>query len=288
MIGFEYHGKSTEDIIGTPLLLVSYDGIDGLGISRSKIEGERTISRFITNEYGTVYEPLSFSYALIKDPTYGQETFTDEEHEAINSWLLSYKLSSELRITNCGQYEYSYLGNFTSVEWQLGSGGYVICCFTFEVNGPYAFQHHEELVWDAEEDGAEGEFTITCYTSEKEEYVYPIIKAQCINFDDDSSFTLTAISDGGQELSVTTQQIIGVAVDCQRCRAYTYVNTIEDEQQVEREVSQLRFRDLGWEDVDRVYWPRLLPGENRFLITGNVRMIISYDAPYMKVGGWLI
>ena len=98
MIGFEYRGKSTEDIIDTPLLMVNINGIDGLTASRSKIEGERTISRFITNEYGTIHEPLSFSYALIKEDG---NPFTDEEQATVESWLKSYKLSSELRITDC-------------------------------------------------------------------------------------------------------------------------------------------------------------------------------------------
>ena len=50
--------------------------MDGLGMTRSKIEGERTVSRFITNEYGTMYEPLSFTYALIKSDF---EPFTEYE-----------------------------------------------------------------------------------------------------------------------------------------------------------------------------------------------------------------
>lgn len=63
---FEYKNKSTVSIIGTPMILVSTSTIDDPSTSRNKIQGDSTISRLITNEYGTIYEPLSFTYGLMK------------------------------------------------------------------------------------------------------------------------------------------------------------------------------------------------------------------------------
>jgi len=64
---FEYNGKTTDNIISTPLILVVQDGLDEIVTTRSKIEGERTISRYVTNEYGTIYDSLSFQITLMKD-----------------------------------------------------------------------------------------------------------------------------------------------------------------------------------------------------------------------------
>ena len=66
MVGFSYRGQSTEDIISVPLILVNQGDIGTIGMTRNKVEGARTISRFRTNEYGTIYEPLQFTYCLMK------------------------------------------------------------------------------------------------------------------------------------------------------------------------------------------------------------------------------
>ena len=128
MAGFRYRGKSTDDIIDTPLLLVSYESDGTFGSNRSKLESDITISRPVTNEYGTLYDPLSFSYALIKQ---NFEPYTEEEQVSVERWLISPKLSSELTIINCQNGEYSYFGLFTSTSWERASGGFAICNFTF-------------------------------------------------------------------------------------------------------------------------------------------------------------
>ena len=67
MVGFSYNGYTTENIISVPLLLVNQGDIGTIGISRTKVEGARTISRIRANEYGTIYDPLTFTYCLIKE-----------------------------------------------------------------------------------------------------------------------------------------------------------------------------------------------------------------------------
>ena len=78
MMKFEYSGSSTEDILfGTPLILVSNGITDSvIGIQRSKIQSEISISRPVVNEYGIIGDHLVFTYSLIKlDGT----PYTDEE-----------------------------------------------------------------------------------------------------------------------------------------------------------------------------------------------------------------
>jgi len=53
-------------------------------------------------------------------------------------------------------------------------------------------------------------------------------------------------------------------------------------------VQQLKFRELNWNNIDYVYWPRLVPGNNQITIEGEVDVTIGYYAPYKKIGGWLV
>ena len=73
------------------------------------------------------------------------ETFTEEEQIAVERWLTSPKLSSELVISDCDDNSYSYFGLFISTEWIIGNGGFMMCTFTFQVNGMYAIKHYTEL-----------------------------------------------------------------------------------------------------------------------------------------------
>lgn len=289
MAGFRYRGKSTDDIIGTPLLLVSYESDGIFGSARSKLESDITISRPVTNEYGVIYDSLSFSYALIKS---NYEPYTEEEQVTVERWLTSPKLSSELTIINCEDGEYSYFGLFTETNWDRANGGFIICGFTFQVNGAYPYRHITKTVWNPLEydmneppnitnvkDG--GDFSVNCNSDELEEYVYPTIIISPATKDYDSSFSLSANSDpDGGYISTNTSVKIPIYLDCKRCRAYTMVDDIL--------IMNLKFKDLNWSDVDNIYWPRLIPGQNDFHVDGHVSIIFDYYEPYKKVGGWLV
>ena len=175
MAGFTYNGHSTETILNTPLILVSSETPgSAIGAQRSKVEGEITISRPITNEYGVTGEPLSFTYSLMKKDF---EIFSEEEQITIERWLTSPKLSSELLITDCNGDSYSYFGLFTSTEWIRGNGGYMLCTFTFQVNGRHAFKRYTEVGSAATYNNGEiilindsFNMDFICYTDELEEY----------------------------------------------------------------------------------------------------------------------
>lgn len=277
MAGFRYRGKSTDNIIGTPLLLVSYE-LDGtFGSNRSKMESDITISRPITNEYGTIYDPLSFSYALIKQDF---EPFTEEEQVTVERWLTSPKLSSELTIINCQSQEYSYFGLFTSTNWERANGGFAICNFTFQVNGAYPYIHTVVEFTDS------NDIVLNCRTDELEEYVYPTIIATPKTEGGNPSFTLTnTTSDpSGEVMSLTTTINLPIHIDCKRCRAFI----VTDKPDNTFVITNLRFKDLNWADVDNIYWPRLINGENKFTVDGDVNLTFDYYAPYKKVGGWLV
>lgn len=282
MFGFEYNGKSTQNIIDTPLLLVTFDAIGSLGMTRSKIEGDRTISRPITNEYGTIYDPLSFTYGLIKQ---NFEEFTNNEQRIVERWLTSPKLSRELKVTDCFDEDCSYFGLFTNTEWLTGANGFVGVQFTFEVNGSYPFKYFSQRVWEPYVTDSNtnqttilnsGDFTVYNDTDELEEYVYPVIKIKSYNNSYTSSFTLRCITDNNNRVSITTNRKDMITIDCQHCMVYHQTS------------DTLSFTELGWQDVDNIYLPRLFPGENQFHIDGTVYVDMSFYTPYKRVGGWAL
>ena len=145
MAGFNYHGMSTNNVIGVPLILVSAGNADytqALGLNRNIQAGDITISRPINNEYGTISDHLQFTYGLIKQDL---EPFYEEEQIAVERWLTSPKLSSTLGIIDCNGIErFTYFGLFTNTVWlNSGEGNYAACVFTFTVNGSYPYEKSE-------------------------------------------------------------------------------------------------------------------------------------------------
>ena len=282
---FEYYGKTTENIISVPLFIVSGTTIDSIiGVQRINLAGEITATRPIVNEYGVTKEHLTFTYGLVKSD---DTDFTDQEQIAVEAWLTSPRFSSELKFTDCDGNVYSYFGKFLSTEWTYGIVGMLLCQFTFEVNGSYAFTRHTvTCVNESEVDsGTSTQFTINVQSDEYEEYVYPIVKVTGRSRNSTASFELVNVTDNNRSMQATTQKsIVTFEFDCQRCMVREYMQGIN--QQVNLTI--VKYKDLGWGDVGDIYWLRLKPGNNTLTLAGNVQLEISYYAPCKKVGGWLI
>lgn len=146
---FTYNGKSTLNIISVPLLMVNSDSIDSIGVNRSKIEGESTILHPNTNEYGTVYDALSFTFALVKESDV-MVTFTEQEQRKIEKWLTSPKTSREMAITNCDGNTYYYSGIFTNLSWTSANGGNALINVTFVSKTPYPYKNNTAIIWNPE------------------------------------------------------------------------------------------------------------------------------------------
>ena len=274
--GFEYYGNSTEDIISVPLILVSSDSPgSALGVQRSKLEGDITISRPITNEYGTTGEPLSFTYGLIKSD---YEPFTQAEQIIIERWLTSPKLSSELKFINCIGEEYCYYGLFIETEWILGQGSYIMCNFTFQVNGTYPYKY-SSVNRAANTNSNIFYILADCQSDELEEYIYPVITVKSIGSNYSSAFTFHNQNDSYGDFSLETDRRSTFKIDCQ----YNIIRQYDGGNEY-----AVKYKDIGLSDCGTIYWPRLLPGSNNIKITGYVDVTIEWKAPYKKVGGWLI
>lgn len=268
--GFTYKGKSTESILSSSaLILVSLSQLDSVtGSSRESVVGNSSLTRQFPNEYGTMSDKLTFEYALIKK---NEEPFTDEEQVTIESWLSSPKFSSELKVIDCDGTEAAiYYGKFTNTEWHTCAGGWSAVVFTFENKYAYPYKHFTHTF------NISGSQTISfnCQSDELEEYVYPIITITAT--EETEQVTIVNKTDDDNTLTLRALDSLPITMDCNLCMLTDETtNGVVD------------FKDVGWNDVGNIYWPRLVSGINTLSITGTIQLVISYDAPYKKVGGWL-
>ena len=294
---FTYNGKSTLNIISVPLLMVNSDSIDSIGVNRSKIEGESTILHPNTNEYGTVYDALSFTFALVKESDV-MVTFTEQEQRKIEKWLTSPKTSREMAITNCDGNIYYYSGIFTNLSWTSANGGNALINVTFVSKTPYPYKNNTAIIWNPESpyntqwpphNHTDTPILLTCNSDEEEEYIYP----EVIVMNSGANNTNFMISNQTEYLSSTVNSMYvsnninyNMLFDCDKNIVYRVIyNQVTDEYE---KINTLTMKDLGWQKRDYINWLRLYPDENRLSITSDAQIILRYKTVYKKVGAWLV
>ena len=267
MIGFNYKGNSTETIIqDCRLILASWDAVTEVtGSERSTVGGERTITRTAVNEFGTIYNKLTFSYALIRED--GQP-ISDSDQRVIETWLTSPKYSIPLELIDCnGNTLCWYDGKFIKTSWISTHGGWASVQFEFEPSTPYAY-FPRTLTFTST-----GNHTFTCHSDEKEEYTYPVVN---ILAESANTVKIKSVTDNNNTMTVQALTGLNIRIDCEKC-------ILSDD----TTHGVIDFSDIGWDDIGNIYWLRLLPGENTINITGSATVTISYKYVFKKLGGWL-
>ena len=295
---FTYNGKSTLNIISEPLLMVNYDSVDSVGVNRNKIEGQVTILHPNANEYGTIYDSLSFTFALIKESDLAV-SFTEQEQRKIEKWLISPKTSREMAITNCDGNTYYYNGIFTNLNWITGNGGYALVNVTFISKNPYPYKYNTAIIWDPDEPPYNEQWPpynhtdipilLICNSDEEEEYVYP----EVIVLNNGANNTNFIISNNTEYLSSTVNSMyvsnnvnFNMLFDCDKNIVYRIIyNQVTGEYE---KIDTLTMKDLGWQKRDNISWLKLYPDENRLSITSDAKIILRYKTVYKKVGAWLV
>ena len=221
-------GKSTQNIISEPLMLVGKDG--DMGSERSTMQGERTYYRPVANEYGTLYKDvLVFQYTIVKC---GSGYFSEAEQLTIETWLTSPKLSRwlEVRDTDDSSYVVHYCGKFVKTEWIEYDDGYIALTFTFETNAPYPWtpMHHEFIfeggtvyihrgtdptTGDEIRDEVGDKIVFTCPSHELEEPVYPTVTIKSNTYGK-NTFTVTNETDDNNSFSIELLEGLSAIIDC--------------------------------------------------------------------------
>ena len=103
-----------------------------------------------------------------------------------------------------------------------------------------------------------------------EDYVYPTIK---VSPKSHGIITIKNKTDNDRTMKINALKSDDFYIDCRNLKIYDITNSI------------VSFEDLGIEDIDVIYWPRLAYGENIFEFTGDATFEISYREP-RKVGAF--
>lgn len=266
MGGFLYNGKSTKDILTDELLLETFDdGQITIETNRNIVASDTTISKPISNEYGTTYENLVIKYGLVKK---NGNRFSDEEQQEIERWLTAPKLSTDLQLYD-DQYNNTeiYSGIFTNTKWYSLGEGWIGLMFEFTCNSAYGKKYFKQ------------NFTISSSQSitvnnpsDEEEYIYPTITLlQSSN--QVQNITIKNISDDNNSMNIKIRKNLKTIIDCRHC--------------IVKDPSGLTtYSDLGWEDVGNIYWLRLVSGTNQLQIKGTTSITIEFEYPCKKLGGW--
>lgn len=271
MSGFIYNGKSTDTIIdSSKLVLATFNEVTEIfGHERENVVGETSITRSNANEYGTRYTLPMHEYCLMKEDG---TVFTENEQEAVETWLSSPKFSSALQLFNCnGSNGNIYEGKFIYTDWVVSAGGFIAVNFRFQCSKPYSYIVHAHS-YTATSGGIS--VTIDCGSDELEEYVYPVVTIYAPN--STNNVTITNRSDDSNSLTIRALHRLNITLDSEHCMLYDVTQS-----------SVIDFDDVGWEDVGNIYWLRLLPTENILRIEGDAQVTITYKSVSKKVVDWL-
>lgn len=274
---FEFNGKTLSSF-GGKVTRVDGDTSITSGLSRTIQKGETSLYRRRPNHFGTVYDDvLTFDVSIIKgsytDVTSNSSLFVRDEVRRINRWLTSPTLPKKIRSFNFAENNnevYSYYGVVTNIAYDavcLSDGDFVpqIITATFQCDSPYAWKENQLKLKD-------GEHTIYVDDDELEGYVYPLIKITPNNTSGVGTrrFMWRNRDDGNKEINLTIASNRIVYLDCQKMKIYD-------------EIGLVTFEDMGIGELGEFYLPRLVSGNNRIVISGNVNVDVSWEEA-KKVG----
>ena len=269
MGGFIYNGKSTKNILSEELILATFDDDAVIPeVNRNLTASDKTISKSVQNEYGTIYDNLTITYGLVKK---NGNRFSSDEQQIIERWITSPKTSIDLQIYDDSDNVIEiYCGIFKNTKWQsLGTTNtWIGLMFEFDCNSAYGKKHFLQTY----NLSSSQTITINNPSDELEEYTYPTITL-LQSSDTIQTITFKNISDNDKAMNIQVKKNMKTIIDCQHC-------IIKDQ------VGLITYEDLGWDDVGSIYWLRLLPGENQIEITGNASITIEFDYPCKKIGRW--
>lgn len=280
---FTYNGRSMESL-GTKLRIVSFNNADEIdtGLERELIKGEVTKYRYRANHLGAKYsDVISFTINVMKDPCiYPQNelAFSTNEIRNVTSWLTSPatpRLFHMYDNSNAMAHDelLDYYGVFTNIDYHVINGKVYGLILTMTCDSPFAYT--QEIV---KELPANSTTTIKNNSDELESYIYPYIE---IYPTANTDFTFQNVTD---KKSITFTGLLKnntVYMDCQSLILKQLAGNVSGVSGA----SQIGFTDLGVTDVGKIYWPRLVSGNNSIKITGSATVTLKYRE-LRKVGAY--
>ncbi len=275
MLQFEFDGHSSNEYGIIVTAITDNDNLE----SRTLQLGEKNRYRVRENHFGTVYEGnYSFTISIMKNPclsvniepesTNNSYYLSSDDVRIINGWLTSPQTPRLLKITG-GDYfceNIEFFATFTEVNTDHVISPFEMN-FTVTCDSPYGYT--PEIIHTITSSSTLTKtYTINNTSDCYEDYIYPLIK---ISPKSHGSITLQNATDNNGTMKINALKNDEFYIDCQRLKIYDITNSL------------ISFEDLGVNDIDNIYWLRLVHGENVLNFTGDASFEIVYREP-RKVG----
>lgn len=307
---FTYNEKSSDDY---GVILCATEAVDSIpmGLTREGLKGEITSRRPVANWYNTKYsDVLTFDVTITKPEN---RAFSREEVRDINAWLTGPRTPTLLFFEDEAFDPINFYGVFTDVNNVYGSG-ILMLKYTFTSNSPYGWSNEFQYIYNNLEDKKlsveqgsvtgsgkdlviavqnNGYFSIENSTDELNDFVYPLIAINAypghkVSIENISEISTNLLS---HKLEITIPDKVDFStmlyIDSKYHKIY-YINN-NTKEKVPLTLSDLGFSSENLTNIDNgslgLYWPRLIPGNNKFDIAGECNVAMTFRCP-RKVGAY--
>ena len=313
MLQFEFNGHTSDEY---GLIVTRIEENDTL-VNRSLQLGEKNKYRPKENQFGTLYgDNYSFKMGVMRNPcrnknvvpelkngilkydsTYtpyldngilkfsmnytadikngiiipnDSDYLTSNNIRIINAWLTSPKYKSLLKFIGDDYFseEIEFFATITEVSTEHASLPYEL---TYTVTCDSQWGYTPLILCKTTSSSTlPREYSIQNNSDCWEDYVYPTIK---VSPKSHGIITIKNKTDNDRTMKINALKSDDFYIDCRNLKIYDIT------------ISIVSFEDLGIENIDDIYWPRLAYGENIFEFTGDATFEISYREP-RKVGAF--
>lgn len=313
MLQFEFNGHTSDEY---GLIVTRIEENDTL-VNRSLQLGEKNKYRPKENQFGTLYsDNYSFKMGVMRnpcrnknvvpelkngilryDPTYtpyldngilkfsmnytadikngiiipnDSDYLTSNNIRIINAWLTSPQYPRLLKFIGDNYFseEIEFFATITEVSTEHTSLPYEL---TYTVTCDSQWGYTPLILCKTTSSSTlTREYSIQNNSDCWEDYVYPTIK---VSPKSHGIITIKNKTDNDRTMKINALKSDDFYIDCRNLKIYDITKSI------------VSFEDLGIEDIDDIYWPRLAYGENIFEFTGDATFEISYREP-RKVGAF--
>ena len=298
MLQFEFNGHTSDEY---GLIVTRIEENDTL-VNRSLQLGEKNKYRPKENQFGTLYgDNYSFKMGVMRNPCRNKNVvpelkngilkfsmnytadikngiiipndsdyLTSNNIRIINAWLTSPQYPRLLKFIGDDYFseEIEFFATITEVSTEHASLPYEL---TYTVTCDSQWGYTPLILCKTTSSSTlPREYSIQNNSDCWEDYVYPTIK---VSPKSHGIITIKNKTDNDRTMKINALKSDDFYIDCRNLKIYDITNSI------------VSFEDLGIEDIDDIYWPRLAYGENIFEFTGDATFEISYREP-RKVGAF--
>lgn len=308
---FTYNGKSSEDF-GIILCAAEAPESIPMGLTRETLKGEITNNRPVANWYSTKYsDVLTYDITVTKIEN---EVFSRDEIRKINAWLTGPKTPTLLSFKDDETEHINYYGVFTDTT-NIYASGLVMLTYTFTADSPYGWSDEQIFLHTGLKDEIlevnEGEtlinndtisikmkntdnFIIENTTDELNDFIYPLIK---VTSTPETEISIENLSEISSDLvlckfSFTFPKSLDASIPLYIDSKYHQIYYISAGKKNVLPLSDIGFTTEKLNDISKgtqaIYWPRLVPGMNKFIITsenGECDVEMTFRCP-RKVGAY--